>query len=176
MELTQYASPLGTIFLAADNGALAGLWLEGQKYFAATLDARHEETMLPIFEQTRRWLDNYFGGNDPGPTPPLHLQGSPFRLAVWEILRQIPFGKTITYGDIAREIARRQGSKTVPAQAVGGAVGHNPVSIIVPCHRVVGSNGSLTGYAGGLDRKVKLLTLEKAEMGSLFLPKRGTAL
>ena len=124
-----YRSPLGTITLAADSEGLTGLWFEGQKYFAATLDARHEETMLPIFEQTRRWLDNYFGGNDPGPTPPLHLQGSPFRLAVWEILRQIPFGKTITYGEIAREIARRQGSKTVPAQAVGGAVGHNPVSI-----------------------------------------------
>lgn len=119
-----YRSPLGTITLAADSEGLTGLWFEGQKYFAATLDAQHEETMLPIFEQTRRWLDNYFGGNDPGPTPPLHLQGSPFRLAVWEILRQIPFGKTITYGEIAREIARRQGSKTVPAQAVGGAVGH----------------------------------------------------
>ena len=110
-----YRSPLGTITLAADSEGLTGLWFEGQKYFAATLDAQHEETMLPIFEQTRRWLDNYFGGNDPGPTPPLHLQGSPFRLAVWEILRQIPFGKTITYGEIAREIARRQGSKTVPA-------------------------------------------------------------
>ena len=107
-----YRSPLGTITLAADSEGLTGLWFEGQKYFAATLDARHEETMLPIFEQTRRWLHNYFGGNDPGPTPPLHLQGSPFRLAVWEILRQIPFGKTITYGEIAREIARRQGSKT----------------------------------------------------------------
>ena len=176
MELTRYASPLGTIFLAADNGALAGLWLEGQKYFAATLDAQHEETMLPIFEQTRRWLDNYFGGNDPGPTPPLHLQGSPFRLAVWEILRQIPFGKTITYGEIAREIARRQGSKTVPAQAVGGAVGHNPVSIIVPCHRVVGSNGSLTGYAGGIDKKVKLLELERTDMRGFFIPAMGTAL
>ena len=100
-----YRSPLGTITLAADSEGLTGLWFEGQKYFAATLDAQHEETMLPIFEQTRRWLDNYFGGNDPGPTPPLHLQGSPFRLAVWEILRQIPFGKTITYGEIAREIA-----------------------------------------------------------------------
>ena len=104
------------------------------------------------------------------------MQGSPFRLAVWEILRQIPFGKTITYGEIAREIARRQGSKTVPAQAVGGAVGHNPVSIIVPCHRVVGSNGSLTGYAGGIERKVRLLALEKADMTGLFAPQKGTAL
>ena len=151
-----YRSPLGTITLAADSEGLTGLWFEGQKYFAATLDARHEETMLPIFEQTRRWLDNYFGGNDPGPTPPLHLQGSPFRLAVWEILRQIP--------------------KPVPAQAVGGAVGHNPVSIIVPCHRVVGSNGSLTGYAGGIERKVRLLALEKADMTGLFAPQKGTAL
>ena len=144
-----YRSPLGTITLAADSEGLTGLWFEGQKYF---------------------------GGNDPGPTPPLHLQGSPFRLAVWEILRQIPFGKTITYGEIAREIARRQGSKTVPAQAVGGAVGHNPVSIIVPCHRVVGSNGSLTGYAGGIERKVRLLALEKADMTGLFAPQKGTAL
>ena len=171
-----YRSPLGTITLAADSEGLTGLGFGGPKYFAATLDARHEETMLPIFEQTRRWLDNYFGGNDPGPTPPLHLQGSPFRLAVWEILRQIPFGKTITYGEIAREIARRQGSKTVPAQAVGGAVGHNPVSIIVPCHRVVGSNGSLTGYAGGIERKVRLLALEKADMTGLFAPQKDTAL
>ena len=183
-----YRSPLGTITLAADSEGLTGLWFEGQKYFAATLDAqfkqlkffadarRYGSTMLPIFEQTRRWLDNYFGGNDPGPAPPLHLQGSPFRLAVWEILRQIPFGKTITYGEIAREIARRQGSKTVPAQAVGGAVGHNPVSIIVPCHRVVGSNGSLTGYAGGIERKVRLLALEKADMTGLFAPQKGTAL
>lgn len=168
-----YRSPLGTITLAADSEGLTGLWFEGQKYFAATLDAQHEETMLPIFEQTRRWLDNYFGGNDPGPTPPLHLQGSPFRLAVWEILRQIPFGKTITYGEIAREIARRQGPKTVPAQAVGGAVGHNPVGIIVPCHRVVGSNGSLTGYAGGIERKVRLLALEKADMTGLFAPQKA---
>ena len=148
-----YRSPLGTITLAADSEGLTGLWFEGQKYFAATLDAQHEETMLPIFEQTRRWLDNYFGGNDPGPTPPLHLQGSPFRLAVWEILRQIPFGKTITYGEIAREIAR-----------------------IIPCHRVVGSNGSLTGYAGGIERKVRLLALEKADMTGLFAPQKGTAL
>ena len=154
------------------------------------LTARHDHTgcrqrrpdrtlvrRAEIFRRdARRWLDNYFGGNDPGPTPPLHLQGSPFRLAVWEILRQIPFGKTITYGEIAREIARRQGPKTVPAQAVGGAVGHNPVGIIVPCYRVVGSNGSLTGYAGGIERKVRLLALEKADMTGLFAPQKGTAL
>ena len=126
--------------------------------------------------RARRWLDNYFGGNDPGPTPPLHLQGSPFRLAVWEILRQIPFGKTITYGEIAREIARRQGSKTVPAQAVGGAVGHNPVSIIVPCHRVVGANGNLTGYGGGIPKKIQLLRHEGVDMSALFIPRKGTAL
>ena len=169
-----YRSPLGTITLAADSEGLTGLWFEGQKYFAATLDAQHEETMLPIFEQTRRWLDTC--ADEHMLHDGLHLQGSPFRLAVWEILRQIPFGKTITYGEIAREIARRQGSKTVPAQAVGGAVGHNPVSIIVPCHRVVGSNGSLTGYAGGIERKVRLLALEKADMTGLFAPQKGTAL
>ena len=172
-----YRSPLGTITLAADSEGLTGLWFEGQKYFAATLDAQFKQ--LKFFADARRYgstLEAALGGNDPGPTPPLHLQGSPFRLAVWEILRQIPFGKTITYGEIAREIARRQGPKTVPAQAVGGAVGHNPVSIIVPCHRVVGSNGSLTGYAGGIERKVRLLALEKADMTGLFAPQKGTAL
>lgn len=171
----EYRSPLGAITLAADAEGLTGLWFEGQKYFAATLGIRHEEAMLPIFEQTRRWLDRYFEGKNPGQTPPLHLQGSPFRLAVWEILRQIPFGETTTYGAIAREIARRQGLRTVSAQAIGGAVGHNPVSIIVPCHRVVGSDGSLTGYAGGIDRKVRLLALERADTAALFIPSESTA-
>ena len=177
MHYTQtISSPLGSILLSADEVGLTGLWFDGGRYYAETLPEEHVERETPVLKDTKRWLDIYFGGNDPGPTPPLHLQGSPFRLAVWEILRQIPFGKTITYGEIAREIARRQGSKTVPAQAVGGAVGHNPVSIIVPCHRVVGSNGSLTGYAGGIERKVRLLALEKADMTGLFAPQKGTAL
>ena len=172
----KYRSPLGGITIAADDEGLTGLWFDGQKYFANTLSARHEEKMLPVFGQVRDWLDCYFGGGIPGFTPPVHLQGSPFRLAVWDVLRQIPYGETVTYGEIAREIARRQGVRNVSAQAVGGAVGHNPVSIVVPCHRVVGSNGSLTGYAGGITRKVRLLNLERAEMSGLFVPKKGTAL
>jgi len=170
-----YRSPLGPIVIAADGRSLTGLWFEGQKYFAATLPARHEERPLPLFAQTCRWLDSYFRGEDPGPTPPLHPQGSPFRQAVWELLLRIPRGRTATYGELAREIARRQGAETCSAQAVGGAVGHNPVSILIPCHRVVGSDGSLTGYAGGIERKVRLLELERADTSALFVPRRSTA-
>lgn len=172
--ICKYQSPLGGITIAADNDGLIGLWFDGQKYFASTLSAGHEEKILPVFEQARKWLDCYFGGENPSFMPPLHLQGSPFRLAVWKLLQQIPYGQTITYGEIAREIVRQQGVQSISAQAVGGAVGHNPVSIIVPCHRVVGSNGSLTGYAGGISRKIQLLTLEQAEMCRLFIPKKRT--
>lgn len=170
-----YRSPLGTIVMASDGEHLTGLWFEGQKYFAATLGTPCRQQPLPIFEQTRRWLDRYFGGSDPGPTPPLHPQGSPFRQAVWELLRQIPFGSTTTYGQLARELARRQGIRSCSAQAVGGAVGHNPVSILIPCHRVVGSDGSLTGYAGGIERKMRLLAIERAGAPPLFTPGGGFA-
>ena len=166
-----YRSPLGTIVMASDGEGLTGLWFEGQRYFAATLDAPSEERPLPVFAQTERWLDRYFRGEDPGPVPPLHLQGTPFRQAVWELLRRIPYGRTTTYGALSREIARRQGLASCSAQAVGGAVGHNPVSILIPCHRVVGSDGSLTGYAGGIERKVRLLTLERPDMSSLYVPR-----
>lgn len=124
----------------------------------------------------KRWLTIYFSGREPDFIPPLHIIGSTFQLAVWEILRKIPYGKTTTYGEIAKTIARQQGLPRMSAQAVGGAVGHNEISIIIPCHRVVGTNGSLTGYAGGIDKKVKLLNLEKADMTKLFVPKKGTAL
>ncbi len=170
-----YRSPLGTIVMASDGEGLTGLWFEGQKYFAATLGTPRQERQLPLFEQTCRWLDRYFDGCDPGPTPPLHPQGSPFRLAVWELLRQIPFGATTTYGELAREIARRQQMKSCSAQAVGGAVGHNPVSILIPCHRVVGSDGSLTGYAGGIERKAQLLALERAVVPPPAAPGGGSA-
>lgn len=170
--ICKYRSPLGGITIAADGNSLTGLWFDGQKYFAATLPAAHEEKMLPVFEQARDWLDSYFSGKDPGSAPPLHPEGSPFRQAVWEILQRIPYGETITYRDIAGEIARRQGKQTMSAQAIGGAVGHNPISIIIPCHRVVGSNGSLTGYAGGISKKVGLLTLEQANISGLFVPKK----
>ena len=170
--ICKYQSPFGGITISADGNSLTGLWFDGQKYFAATLPAAHEEKQLPIFDQTRKWLDSYFSGENPGFTPPLHPEGSSFRQAVWEILLQIPYGETITYKDIAKEIARQQGKQTMSAQAIGGAVGHNPISIIIPCHRVVGSDGSLTGYAGGIPKKVGLLTLEQANMSGLFIPKR----
>ena len=154
--LTHYASPLGPILLAADETGLTGLWFEGQKYFPSFLGVDYQEKETPVLTETARWLDVYFSRKDPGFLPPLHPQGSPFRQTVWDILLTIPRGQTITYGEIARRLGVRS------AQAVGGAVGHNPISILIPCHRVVGSDGSLTGYAGGFDRKTRLLQLEGA--------------
>ena len=177
MEYTHhYDSPLGGITLASDGKSLTGLWFDGQKYFGSTLAQAHEEKHLPIFDLTRRWLDIYFDGKAPDFTPPLNMKGSPFRQAVWEILLTIPFGHTTTYGAIAEKVVKRQSLPRMSAQAVGGAVGHNPISIIIPCHRVVGSNGSLTDYAGGIDKQIRLLTLERADMSRLFVPRRGTAL
>jgi len=152
--LHTYDSPLGKIILAADAEGLTGLWFEGQKYFGSTIDARSEEKKLPVFTQTDRWLDFYFAGQVPDFTPPLHLCGTAFRRRVWEALLTIPYGQTMTYGTLAEKL----GSS---ARAVGNAVGHNPVSIIVPCHRIVGADGSLTGYAGGVERKAGLLRLEQ---------------
>ncbi len=174
--ISHYQSPVGNILLAADEIGLTGLWFEGQKYFALYLDKEHEEKELPIFEQTKRWLDVYFSGKEPDFSVPLHFTGTDFQNEVWEILYSIPYGTTMTYGEIAKQIAAKRGLKRMSAQAVGGAVGHNEISIIVPCHRVVGSNGSLTGYAGGIDKKIWLLTLEKVDMQSFFVPKKGTAL
>ena len=166
MEYTaHYDSPLGGITLSSDGEALLGLWFDGQKHFAAALAPDHAERALPVFDLTRRWLDVYFGGRDPGFKPPLRMRSTPFRRAVWEILLTIPFGRTMTYGGIAAELARRNGLARMSAQAVGGAVGHNPISLIVPCHRVIGADGSLTGYGGGLDRKRFLLALEGADAG-----------
>ena len=171
-----YDSPLGGITLGSDGEHLIGLWFDGQKYFADALDGEYEEKRLPVFEQTERWLDIYFSGKDPSFTPPLFMKTSAFRKEVWEIMLMIPFGKTMTYGQIAAQIAKRRGLSQMSAQAVGGAVGHNSISLIIPCHRVVGSNGSLTGYAGGIDKKVQLLELECADTSELFVPSRGTAL
>lgn len=170
-----YQSPLGGITLGSDGEALTGLWFDGQKYFGAGLSGRAEARETPIFAETRRWLDVYFSGRVPDFTPPLQERGSAFRLSVWALLKQIPYGQTVTYREIARRIARDRGLETMSTQAVGGAVGHNPISLIIPCHRVVGSGGSLTGYAGGLDRKARLLALEGVDMGGLFLPSRSTA-
>lgn len=173
---SHYSSPLGEMLLAADEKGLTGLWFEGQKYFARYLEKDHEEREIPLFGKVKQWLGLYFSGKDPGFAVPLHFTGTDFQNAVWEILCTIPYGQTMTYGEIAKQIAAKRGVPRMSAQAVGGAVGHNEISIIVPCHRVVGANGSLTGYAGGIDKKIQLLTLEHADMTGLFIPKKGTAL
>lgn len=162
MYIHYYNSPLGRITLASDGKSLAGLWFDGQKYFESTLEGERIQEYSPVFEQAERWLDIYFSGKDPGFTPPLSMEGAtPFRKTVWEILLSIQFGHTMPYGGIADIIAKQRGTGHMSARAVGGAVAHNPFSIIVPCHRVIGSDGKLTGYAGGTDRKKLLLELEK---------------
>lgn len=169
--ISYYQSPIGRILLAADDVGVTGLWFEGQKYFAHHLCQEHKEKELPLIEETKRWLGIYFSGREPDFSVPLHWKGTDFQMEVWEILCSIPYGKTMTYGEIARQMAARRGLAHMSAQAVGGAVGRNAISIIVPCHRVVGTSGSLTGYAGGIDRKKELLALEKANIsnyGSLY--------
>ena len=176
MYTCNYQSPLGDILIAADEVGLTGLWFEGQKYFANTLSDERIEKDTEILMKAKEWLDVYFSGKEPKVTPPLHPSGSEFRRAVWKILLEIPYGQTMTYGEIARRMAEMKNVSRMSAQAVGGAVGHNEVSIIIPCHRVVGTNGSLTGYAGGIDKKVALLELEHTDMSHFFIPKKGTAL
>ena len=157
----EYCSPLGPITLACDGEAIIGLWFNGQRYFGNILPEQTEKKEHPLFADAKRWLDVYFSGREPDFLPPL---------------RYDPYGKTMTYGQIAAEAAKRLGAEKMSAQAVGGAVGHNPISLMIPCHRVVGTSGSLTGYGGGIARKVKLLELEHADMRGLFVPKTGTAL
>ncbi len=171
-----YDSPLGGMLLACDEEGLVGAWFDGQKYFAGGLAPERLEQPTPALDEAVRWLDVYFGGEQPSFTPSLHLTGSAFRQEVWAILLEIPYGRTVTYGQIAQRLYERHGGTRVSAQAVGGAVGHNPVSVIVPCHRVVGAAGSLTGYAGGVDKKLRLLELERADTSRLSVPTRGTAL
>ena len=168
-----YASPLGGITLTSDGEALTGLWFDRQNHFTDTFQENHKEKPLSVFAKAECWLDIYFSGKVPDFTPKLYLRTtSSFRKAVWDILLTIPYGKTMTYGEIAAVIAKQNGIARMSAQAVGGAVGHNPIALIIPCHRVVGTTGSLTGYAGGIDRKRKLLTLEHADMTKLFIPKK----
>ena len=155
-----YDSPLGGITLGSNGEAITGLWFNGQKYFADTMKGVGEEKIFPVFAEASHWLDVYFSGKEPRFTPPLTMRATPFRKAVWEILLTIPYGKTMTYGEIAKQLALQKGIQQMSAQAVGSAVGHNSISLIIPCHRVVGSDGSLTGYAGGIDKKAKLLKLE----------------
>lgn len=175
---TAYSSPLGAVTLAGDDKNIIGLWLDGQKYFAATLKGHGEEKSdLPVFVRAKKWLDAYFAGEKPAIAQlPLAPIGSDFRKAVWEVLCEIPYGQCATYGEIAKKMAVRMNKKSMSSQAVGGAVGHNAISIIIPCHRVVGSNGSLTGFAGGISKKIKLLELEGVDMSKFFVPDKGTAL
>lgn len=175
---THYHSPLGSLMLASDGDNLIGLWIEGQKYFAAKVaEEISEKDDLPVFSDVKTWLNQYFAGEKPAISDlPLAPVGGAFRQSVWDILCEIPYSEVITYGEIARRMAVRMNRKSMSSQAIGGAVGHNPISIIIPCHRVVGANGSLTGYAGGIDNKIKLLGHEGADMSKLFVPKKGTAL
>lgn len=175
---THYDSPVGEIVLAAQDDALIGLWITGQKYFLSSLkEPMTLQDDYPVFGKVRDWLERYFAGKKPEISElKLAPVGSEFRSAVWEILCQIPYGELTTYGEISKKIAVKTGKQQMSAQAVGGAVGHNPISIIIPCHRVVGSNGSLTGYAGGIDKKIQLLTHEGVDMKKLFVPKKSTAM
>lgn len=170
------ASPLGEITLRSDGEALTGLWFAEDKHYGAKDIAGAALADLDVFMQAEAWLAEYFAGREPKVSVPLKLQGSEFQMQVWRLLQDIPYGRLVTYGDIAKKIAAQKGVARMSAQAVGGAVGHNPLCIIVPCHRVVGANGSLTGYGGGMWRKVRLLELEKVDMSKLTVPTKGTAL
>ncbi len=174
----QYHSPIGELLLAEKDGALVGLWMKGQKYFMGALQEETEPgDDSPVLKQAGQWLDRYFRREKPLISElPLAPVGSVFRREVWDILCQIPYGQVTTYGEIAQQMAAKRGLERMSAQAVGGAVGHNPISIIIPCHRVVGATGSLTGYAGGIEKKVQLLSLEGVDMEKLFIPTKGTAL
>ena len=172
-----YDSPVGGLLLAERDGALIGLWIEGEKYYFSSLVDEVTERKTPVLALSQAWLDRYFAGERPEiGALKLSPVGGAFRQTVWRILCEIPYGGVTTYGKIAKEMALRTGRARMSAQAVGGAVGHNPISIIIPCHRVVGTNGSLTGYAGGINIKARLLTHEGVDMTRLFVPKRGTAL
>ncbi len=158
-HMAAYSSPLGPIVLRWEDDALTGLWFADQANCPQCSGLVPAED-CPAFDPARRWLELYFSGRDPGFVPPLRLDGTAFQRAVWALLSDIPYGATRTYGDLAAQLARARGLQHMSAQAVGGAVGRNPISLIIPCHRVVGASGDLTGYAGGLERKRALLALE----------------
>ncbi len=176
MQYTQfYDSPLGRIVLACDDVGLTGLWFDDGRGGKTIPGEEYEEAPHPHHAAASRWLDDYFERKDPGFLPPLHLVGTPFQCDVWEELLKIPYGQTRSYGEIAAAVAKKRGMPQMSAQAVGGAAGRNRIVIIVPCHRVVGSDGNLTGYTGGLERKIVLLALESADLGGLYLPKKKPA-
>jgi methylated-DNA-[protein]-cysteine S-methyltransferase len=170
--ISDYSSPMGKITLASQQDKLVGVWIEGQPHFGQMLKANKQQMPnLAIFNQTKKWLDNYFSGKNPAITQlAIAPQGSEFRHMVWDILTTIPYGEVITYGDIAKQIGKKINKPSMSSQAVGGAVGHNPLSIIIPCHRVVGVKGNLTGYAGGIDKKIWLLEHEHVDMSGFFVP------
>ena len=175
---TEYESPLGKLMLVSDGENIVGLWLYGQKYFAGGIkEEMVVQDELAVFDKAKKWLDRYFHGEKVEISElPLLPAGSDFRKAVWKILCEIPYGQTMTYGDIAKKMAVQCGKNSMSAQAVGGAVGHNPISIIIPCHRVVGTNKSLTGFAGGIDKKLWLLKHEGINVDQFTVPLKGTAL
>ena len=153
-------TPLGKALASAEEGALVGFWFVGQKYYPKNAESWPEKSGAPVFNALQNWLDGYFAGKNPAMGLKCAPRGTSFQKSVWDILLKIPYGKLATYGAIARQLAEREGKASMSAQAVGGAVGHNPISLLIPCHRVLGSNGDLTGYAGGLDKKRALLKLE----------------
>ncbi len=173
-----YASPIGDMIMISHGEKLAELWFVGEKYSCEPdADSFVKPQDVDVLQKTAEWLDGYFAGEAPSVSQlPLAPEGSAFRKIVWDILLEIPYGKVTTYGEVAKEAARRMGKESMSSQAVGGAVGHNPISVIIPCHRVIGSNGSLTGYAGGIDKKIALLELEGVDMSDMFVPEKGTAL
>lgn len=172
---TTYESPMGKIIVACNEEEthIVGLWFEGQKYFMRTLpETPTAKEDIPILQRAKDWLDAYFAGKNPAIAElPLAPIGGTFRQEVWKMLCEIPYGSVTTYGEIAGKMAQKMGKKTMSAQAVGGAVGHNPISVIIPCHRVVGMNGNLTGYAGGIEKKIMLLTHEGVDTSFFFIPK-----
>ena len=171
-----YSSPIGELTISCDGESLTGLWLDSQKYFMEHVTEAEARSDLPVLLEARAWLDCYFAGKDPGFLPAVKPVGTAFREQVWKLLVEIPYGQVTTYGELARRIAASTGVAKMSSRAVGGAVGHNPISIIIPCHRVIGSNGSLTGFGGGIARKIQLLELEGIDTGRYRIPTRGIAL
>ena len=172
---SMYQSLVGEILLAADDIGIVGIWFKDEKYFAYCLDKENEPRETPVIRELKKWLAIYFQGEEPDFVPPIHMIGTPFQIEVWSILREIPYGATTTYNEIAKRIAKNRGIAHMSAQAVGTAVGKNNINLIVPCHRVVGTNNSLAGYAGGIDKKITFLKLEGAFKDEFFVPKHSTA-
>ena len=172
---TYYNSPVGKLLIASKDGKLIGLWIEGQKYYLGKIkDELIENDKEEILVKTKKWLDKYFLGENPKISDlEISLNGTSFEKVVWELLKKIPYGEVTTYKELSKKVAKKLKKEKMSAQAVGGAIGHNPISIIIPCHRIVGTDGSLTGYAGGIDKKVKLLKHEKVNMEKLYIPKQG---